>query len=91
MLQNRVFVTSIEYSSGLAYKVILNNDFNAQKKVRTAQGLDGKFNFLLKEFGQQTISLSLVEASGVSDPESILNLLRCRNNQCKAMLNFKPC
>ena len=75
VLQNRVFVTTIEPPSGLAYKIILNNDFNAQKKVWTAQGLDGKFNFLLKEFGQQTLSLSLVEASGVSDPESIVKFI----------------
>ena len=75
VLQNRVFVTTIEPPSGLAYKVILNNDFNAQKKVWMAQGLDGKFNFLLKEFGQQTLSLSLVEAGGVSGPESVVEFI----------------
>ena len=75
VLQNRVFVTTIEPPSGLTYKVILNNDFNAQKKVWMAQGLDGKFNFLLKEFGQQTLSLSLVEAGGVSGPESVVEFI----------------
>ena len=46
-----------------------------KKKVWMAQGLDGKFNFLLKEFGQQTLSLSLVEAGGVSGPESVVEFI----------------
>jgi hypothetical protein len=43
---------------------------NQQKNVWQANAVSGKFNFLLKEFGKQTLTLSLVDADGVAGPES---------------------
>ncbi len=75
VLENRVYVSTIEPPSGLTYQVQLSNKLNAQKKVWVAQGLMGEFDFLLKEYGQQTLSLSLVEPSGVHGPEAIVEFM----------------
>lgn len=75
VLQNRVYVNTINPPEGLAYDVNLSNDMNSQKNVWFAKDLSGQFKFLLKEFGKQTLTLRHIEADGVTGPESVYEFM----------------
>jgi hypothetical protein len=70
--RNRVFVSTIDPPQGLVYGVTLHNEVNAQKNVWQGAGLNGEFNFLLKEYGKQTLLLRLIDSDGVAGPEAIV-------------------
>ncbi len=69
--QNRVYVDTINPPSGFSYEAILDNKRNNQKNVWQAAGLQGRFDFLLREFGSQTLRIRLVNSDGIAGPESI--------------------
>ena len=69
--QNRVYVDTINPPNGFTYEAILDNKRNNQKNVWQAAGLQGRFDFLLREYGLQTLRLRLVNSDGVAGPESI--------------------
>ena len=64
VLQNRVFVTTINPPDGLKYQAILQNEQNHQLNVWSGNNLGAQFDFLLKEYGKQKLLLRHVEADG---------------------------
>jgi hypothetical protein len=68
---NKVFVNTINAPDGLSYVAVLHNEVNQQKNVWRATTASGQFDFLLKEYGKQTLSLRLVDADGVAGDEAI--------------------
>ena len=68
--QNKVFVTTVNPPAGLNYQAIIHNEFNNQKNVWQSVSTNGEFNYLLKEYGPQTLVLRLVDVDGVSGPEA---------------------
>jgi hypothetical protein len=69
--QNRVYVTTTPPLEGLTYQVRLDNDANQQKNVWVGTGLQGEFNFLLKEFGKQTLYIRHVDSDGATSPAAV--------------------
>lgn len=67
--ENRVFITTIEPPKGFSYEAMLDNEMNNQIKVWHDIGLSGKFDFLLREYGKQTLRLRLVD-DGVAGEEA---------------------
>ncbi|MES2579382.1 MAG: FecR domain-containing protein [Pseudomonadota bacterium] len=68
--ENRVFITTVNPPEGLTYEAMLDNEMNNQINVWQAVGLDGYFDFLLREYGKQTLRLRLVDADGAAGPEA---------------------
>ena len=71
VLRNRVFVSTINPPEGLVYEAVLQNEVNKQANVWHATGLNGEFDFLLREYGKQTLLLRLVDADGVAGPDAV--------------------
>lgn len=71
VLQNRVYVQISPPVDGYYYQALLNNPFNHQAKVWTGTSLQQKFNFLLKEYGEQTLSIQYVDTDGAAGPEAV--------------------
>ena len=69
--ENRVFVTTISPPQGLTYEVVLNNARNHQYKVWHETELMAEFNFLLREYGKQTLLLHYVDSDGVAGADAI--------------------
>ena len=69
--ENRVFVTTISPPQGLTYEVVLNNERNHQYKVWHETDLMAEFNFLLREYGKQTLLLHYVDSDGVAGADAI--------------------
>ena len=69
--RNKVFVSTINPPEGLSYEAILQNEVNKQNNVWRATGLQGEFDFLLKEYGKQKLLLRLVDADGVTGPDAV--------------------
>lgn len=67
---NRVFISTLQPPQNMVYEAILDNDANHQKNVWQATGLNGQFDFLLREYGKQTLRLRLVDEEGVVGPEA---------------------
>ena len=72
VLQNRVFVTTINPPAGLSYQAILDNEQNHQSGVWNGNNLGAEFDFLLKEYGKQKLLLRHVEADGTKGPDAII-------------------
>ena len=66
VLQNKVFVSTLNPPDGLAYEAVLHNEVNKQSNVWRATGLNGEFDFLLREYGKQKLLLRLIDADGVA-------------------------
>lgn len=71
VIENRVFINTLNPPSGFFYEATLDNEQNHQKNVWQAVGLNGRFDFLLREYGKQTLRLRLVDAEGVAGPEAV--------------------
>lgn len=71
ILNNRVFVETVAPLSGLVYQAKLDNEFNDQKAVWQGSGLGSEFNFLLKEYGKQTLYIWHLDSDGVVSPSAI--------------------
>ena len=69
--RNKVFVSTINPPDGLSYEAILQNEVNKQNNVWRATGLNGEFDFLLKEYGKQKLLLRLIDADGVTGPDAV--------------------
>lgn len=69
--ENRVFVTTISPPQGLTYEVVLNNERNHQYKVWHETDLMVEFNFLLREYGKQTLLLHYVDSDGVAGSDAV--------------------
>ena len=72
VLQNRVFVTTVNPPEGLAYQAILHNEQNHQLSVWSGSDLGAEFDFLLKEYGKQKLVLRHVEADGTKGPDATI-------------------
>ena len=71
VLRNRVYVRTINPPDGLVYEAVLQNEVNKQANVWRATGLNGEFDFLLREYGKQKLLLRLVDAEGVAGPDAV--------------------
>ena len=71
VVRNRVFVQTIAPPGGLTYQARLDNEFNDQKVVWEGAGLHSEFDFLLKEYGKQTLYLRHIDSDGVGSPAAI--------------------
>ena len=71
VLRNTVYVHTINPPDGLVYEAVLQNELNKQANVWRATGLNGEFDFLLREYGKQTLLLRLVDADGVAGPDAV--------------------
>lgn len=69
--ENRVFVNIQPPSEGFTYQVNLDNEKNNQKDVWQASGLTDDFDFLLKEYGKQALSIRYMDSDGVLGPAAI--------------------
>ena len=69
--RNRVMVNTTPPPDGFTYQAILDNEFNDQKQVWQGTGLGSEFDFLLKEFGKQTLSIKHIDSDGVAGPAAI--------------------
>ena len=72
VLQNRVFVTTVNPPEGLVYQAILQNEQIHQLSVWSGSNLGAQFDFLLKEYGKQKLVLSHLEANDTKGPEAIV-------------------
>ena len=72
VLQNRVFVTTVNPPENLRYQSILHNEQNHQLNVWSGDDLGAQFDFLLKEYGKQKLVLRHVEADGTKGPDAIV-------------------
>jgi hypothetical protein len=68
---NRVFVEIDHAPDGLSYVASLDNEFNHQKQVWQGRGLGNAFNFLLKEYGKQTLYIQYLDGDGVVGPAAV--------------------
>jgi hypothetical protein len=66
--RNRVFISTIASPDGMVYSARLDNPFNKQEKVWLGHGSSGEFNFLLKEYGPQTLYLRYIDSDGTVGP-----------------------
>ena len=62
---------AINPPDGLFYEAVLQNEVNKQANVWWATGLNGEFDFLLREYGKQKLLLRLVDADGVAGPDAV--------------------
>lgn len=69
--RNRVLVNTIAPLDGFTYQARLDNEFNEQKQVWQRSGLGSQFDFLLKEYGKQTLSIQHVDSDGVVSPAAV--------------------
>ncbi|MFW5432640.1 MAG: FecR domain-containing protein, partial [Methylophilaceae bacterium] len=69
--RNRVTVKTISPPDGLAYQVSLDNEFNDQKQVWHGDGLGRQFDFLLKEYGKQTLYIKHIDSDGAASPAAV--------------------
>jgi hypothetical protein len=69
--RNRVYVQTKSAPAGLSYAASLDNEFNHQKEVWRGSGLSNEFDFLLKEYGKQTLYIQHVDSDGVVGPAAV--------------------
>ncbi len=70
VINNRVFISTIKAPEGLRYEAVLHNKRNQQYNVWHATDLGATSNFLLKEYGKQTLILRYVEADGTKGADA---------------------
>lgn len=68
---NKAYVTTAEPPEDLHYEVRLDNQFNQQENVWQASRLGATFEFLLKEYGKQTLYIRHVDAEGIKSAEAV--------------------
>jgi hypothetical protein len=73
VVRNQVFVNATKPPADMRYEARLSNEMNQQKDVWNVKNLDGNFNFLLREYGKQTLSLRFVEPDGTAGEEAIVD------------------
>ena len=73
VVRNQVFVNAANPPADMRYEARLSNELNKQKDVWNGKNLDGNFNFLLREYGKQTLSLRFVEPDGTASEEAVVN------------------
>lgn len=69
---NHAYITTLEPPQNLRYEVRLANMFNQQDNVWQANKVGGSFDFLLKEYGKQTLYIRHIDADGFVGPEAIV-------------------
>ncbi|WP_020168219.1 MULTISPECIES: FecR domain-containing protein [Methylotenera] len=67
---NRAYITTIDPPQGFVYEAMVDNEKNHQMNVWRAVGLSGKFDFLLREYGKQTLRLRLIDSDGLAGLEA---------------------
>ncbi len=69
--RNRVFVQLPPPLSGLIYHASLENPFNQQTNVWQGADVANQFDFLLREYGQQTLNIRHVDSDGIESEPAI--------------------
>jgi hypothetical protein len=69
--RNRVFVQMPPLLNGLSYHASLDNLFNQQKTVWQGADVANQFDFLLREYGQQTLYIRHVDSDGIESEPAI--------------------
>lgn len=69
--RNRVFVQTLPPLDGLTYQVSLKNPFNQQMNVWQGSQLNGRFDFPLREYGQQILDIRHVDGKGVKSVPAV--------------------
>jgi hypothetical protein len=62
---NRVNIHTLPPADGLSYQFNLDNDANQQKDVWVKRGVETDYQFLLKEYGKQTLYIRHADSDGV--------------------------
>ncbi len=68
---NRVQIKTIPPPSGLTYVFNLDNPVNNQKSVWQESGLENEYQFLLKEYGPQTLYIQHQDNTGALSPAAV--------------------
>lgn len=71
VVNNRVYVNTSPAIDDYQYYAVLHNPRNHQEKVWVGSHLSEQFNFLLKEYGKQTLEISYIRADGEIGPAAI--------------------
>ncbi|MFW5440372.1 MAG: peptide ABC transporter substrate-binding protein, partial [Methylophilaceae bacterium] len=71
VFRNRVTVKTMSPPAGLTYQASLDNEFNDQKQVWHGDGLGRQFDFLLKEYGKQTLYIKHIDSDGAASPAAV--------------------
>lgn len=69
--RNRVFVRTLPPLDGLSYHASLDNPFNKQTNVWQGSELGGEFDFLLREYGKQTLYIRHVDNDGTQSAPAV--------------------
>lgn len=68
---NRVNVHTLPAPDGLMYQFNLDNEVNQQKDVWVKRGLETDYQFLLKEYGKQTLYIRHLDNDGVASQPAV--------------------
>jgi len=68
---NRVKVNTLPPLDGMTYSAHLDNEFNEQVNVWEGRNLGPQFDFLLREYGKQTLYIQHVDRDGVAGPAAV--------------------
>jgi len=71
VVRNRVLVNTTAPLAGMTYDASLDNEFNDQENVWQGRNLGTSFDFLLKEYGKQTLYIKHVDRDGVAGPAAV--------------------
>ena len=71
---NRVQIQTVPPPDGLTYVFILDNPVNDQKNVWQETGTERVYQFLLKEYGPQTLTIQYQDQTGALGPAAIYEL-----------------
>lgn len=69
--RNRAMVSTVSPVEGMTYQASLDNEFNDQGEVWKGSGLGGQFDFLLREYGKQTLKIQHIDSDGTAGPAAI--------------------
>lgn len=69
--ENRVNIHTLPPADGLSYQFNLDNDANQQKDVWVKRSADTDYQFLLKEYGKQTLYIRHVDSDGVASAATV--------------------
>lgn len=68
---NRVNIHTLPPANGLMYQFNLDNDANQQKDVWVKRSVEADYQFLLKEYGKQTLYIRHLDSDGIASPAAV--------------------
>lgn len=69
--ENRVNIHTLPAAEGLTYQFNLDNDANQQKDVWVKRSAEADYQFLLKEYGKQTLYIRHLDSDGIASPAAV--------------------